>query len=101
MEAWLEGGRDSIKGDVLRWTEPVFEERRSRARKPVYLGEREVVAELLSETTDSKGLLTLLVRYCAIVSTSKNANAAHPPLLDTATEIRRQPKTLLKNGLQR
>lgn len=101
MEAWIECGENFIKCDVLRWAEPVFEERRSRARKPVFLGEREVIAELLSEGPDSKGLLTLLVRRCRIASTSKNANAPCPALIEPGTEIRRQPKTLLKHALQR
>lgn len=99
MEAWIECGGQFIRADVVRWTEAVFENK-TRGRKPLFLGEREVIAEVQSEP-DAKGFLNLLVRGCKVVSVSKKANAPSPPVLDNATEIRRQKKTLLRNGVQR
>jgi hypothetical protein len=99
MEAWVECGAAFIKADVVRWREAVFEERR-KGRKSAFLGEREVVAEVLGEP-DCKGFLKLLVRNCRVVSTSKKAGLAAPPLLPKGADIRRRDKTLLKNGLHR
>jgi hypothetical protein len=99
MEAWVECGGAFIKADVVRWREAVFEDRR-KGRKPAFLGEREVVAEILGEI-DPTGFLSLLVRDCRITSTSQKARLPLPPVLPKGAEIRRRKKTLLKNGLHR
>lgn len=99
MEAWVECGAAFIKADVVRWREAVFEERR-KGRKPSFLGEREVVAEVVGDI-DSQGFAKLLVRDCRVISTSKKAGLPLPPVLANGEEIRRRDKTLLKNGLHR
>jgi len=61
MPNWIKCGEDFITGDVVRWTEAVWPERkpRSKKRKPEKLGERRVTAAVL--TVDSQGFVRLSV----------------------------------------
>ena len=103
MEAWIECGKAFIKADVVRWKESVFAEpiRRSKKKgaysKAMRTGEREVIAEVLSEP-DAKGFVALLVRGCRIVSAKEGMNVL---ALKPTTEIKRQQKTLLKGYVER
>jgi hypothetical protein len=61
MPNWIKCGEDFITGDVVRWTEAVWPERkpRSKKKKPEKLGERRVTAAVV--TVDSKGFVRLSV----------------------------------------
>jgi hypothetical protein len=105
MDAWTDCGDGFIRADVIRWTEAVFDGpfarngRKARRGKAVRVGEREVIAEVLSPA-DSKGFIRLLVRACRVVSARGDVPVA-PKALEVGGEIRRQEKPLLRNGIQR
>lgn len=102
MEAWIDCGASFIKADVIRWKEADYGEslaRYGRKGKPVYLGEREVVAEVLA-VADSKQLVSLLVRECRVLSKAPNAHAA-PKILENGKQTKRKLQTLLRHGVQR
>lgn len=94
-----------IAADVIRWREAFhdgpFERngRKSRRGKPVRVGEREVVAEVLT-APDAKGFISLLVRACCIISVRDDVPAAPKPL-EIGKEIKRQRKTLVKGNIER
>jgi hypothetical protein len=73
MSEWIACGGAFIVADVVRWTEPAFARpltrwgRPKRRARDVCIGEREVIAEVLSDP-DQRGLLRLLVRACRVVS---------------------------------
>lgn len=103
MLTWIECGDGFIQSDVIRWKEGVFEtpltHRRRRRRKghAICTGEREVIAEVLSNP-DERGFVTLLTRGCQIISVREGRKVLP---LKIETEIRRQQKTLLKGGVER
>src|SRR5689334_22330194 len=68
MPNWIKCGEDFITGDVLRWTEAIWPERkpRSKKKKPEKLGERRVTAAVL--TTDNKGFVRLAVMKDEIIA---------------------------------
>jgi hypothetical protein len=60
MPTWTECGGELITGDVIRWTEAVWPERKRKSKKkPEKIGERRVTAAVL--TLDSKGFVRLSV----------------------------------------
>lgn len=61
MPNWIKCGEDFISGDVVRWTEAIWPERKgnSKKKKPEKIGERRVTAAVL--TVDSKGFVRLSV----------------------------------------
>src|SRR5690348_6321844 len=61
MPNWIKCGENFITGDVVRWTEAIWPERkpRSKKKKPEKIGERLVTAAVL--TMDSKGFVRLSV----------------------------------------
>lgn len=61
MPKWIECGDHLITGDVVRWTEAIWPERKrkSKKKKPEKLGERRITAAVL--TVDSKGFVRLSV----------------------------------------
>lgn len=103
MSEWITCGDAFIVADVVRWTEPAFApqltrwgQRRRRA-KDICIGEREVIAEVLSDP-DQRGFLRLLVRACRVVS-SKSVRDV--PMLRSEEEIRRRKSTLTKGKVHR
>ena len=61
MPNWIKCGEDFIIGDVVRWTEAIWPERKgkSKKKKPEKIGERRVTAAVL--TIDTKGFIRLSV----------------------------------------
>ena len=60
MTEWVPVGGDFIKADVVRWKEGVFERRGPRGRRAINIGNRLVIAEVLTEP-DAEGWVLLLV----------------------------------------
>lgn len=100
MPEWIECGDRFIGADVIRWTEAVWEPRRSQSGKAVKIGERRVIAEVLRE---ADGWVRLLVRGCEVISDKQSRAFRRPkPLeLKKGQEIKRQRKTLARGKLER
>lgn len=94
MEQWIPA-KDFIIADVIRWTEGVFKNR--RRGKALRIGERVVIAEVLSRGDD--GWVRLLVRGCTV--TKDEMAGAHIPVLKSEAALRRGIKTLLRGKVER
>ena len=66
MPKWIPCGEKFIVGDVVRWREAVWVEKRKRKKKLIKVGERRVTAEVLG--TDRKGFVCLSVCKCEILA---------------------------------
>lgn len=105
MGAWIACGADFIPADVVRWKEVVYDGpfgrngQRARRGKPVRIGEREVIAEVLT-APDAKDFISLLVRACCILSARDDVPVAPKPL-EIGKEVKRQSKTLVKGYIER
>jgi hypothetical protein len=92
---WVSAGKDFIHADVIRWTEAVWKERRSKKAKPVKIGTRQITAEVLK---DEDGWVTLLILQNAL--TEDKSFKPIPPL-KTGIEIKRKRPTLEKGNPER
>lgn len=99
MAEWVGCGDGFIAADVIRWTEGVWEHRRSHRRKARKLGERRVIAEVLREA-DGDGWVRLLVRGCEVTS-DKQLRRPKTLLLQKGVEIKRSHKTLMRGKPER
>ena len=99
METWIKGGLIFVESDVIRWTESVFQNPPSqrRKKKAVYVGKREVIAEVLA-SADARGFMKLRVQTCKAVSTREGFSVIG---LKKNDELNRKQTTLCKGGLQR
>jgi hypothetical protein len=106
MSNWIACGAAFIVADVVRWTEPAFAPRLTRfgrkvraksTRRNVCIGEREIVAEVLSGP-DPRGLITFLVRAVR-VTLEKGVQGVTLPKKEE--EIRRRRSTLVKGKVHR
>lgn len=94
MVEWIPT-KDFIAADVIRWREGVFDRRRKG--KALRIGERDVIAEVLSRGED--GWVRLLVRAC---ETTKDEFAGKSvEALKDDTQIRRGLKTILRGKPER
>jgi hypothetical protein len=68
MPNWIKCGENFIAGDVVRWTEAIWPERKgkSKKKKPEKIGERRVTAAVM--TMDSKGFVRLSVMKDEIIA---------------------------------
>ena len=98
MGEWLPVGDEFIEADVIRWTEPVFRNRRRGRSVPV--GDRLVTAEVLSEP-DKDGWVHLLVRRCEALSPRTGWNASDVAMLPRDTETRRRAGTIARGNAER
>lgn len=97
MAVWIPVGGDFIAADVIRWKEPVFHRRGSRSRaRPVRLGERLIIAEVLRE--EGAEWVYLLVRGCEAVS---KFTTREVPLLSNEREIKRKRNTIARGKAER
>ena len=96
MAKWIPCGETFITGDVLRWTEPIWKPRAKRGRGKV-IGERVVVAQVLSELEDDSVLLT--VKSCETKRGEFWLKSL--PELKPGEEIKRRRAPLVKGGVER
>lgn len=96
MAKWFPCGETFITGDVLRWKEPIWKPRAKRGRSKV-IGERLVVAQVLSELED--GSVTLIVKQCDTQRGEFWLKAI--PELKPGSEIKRRRAPLVKGGVER
>jgi hypothetical protein len=82
--------------DVWGWLEPVWKPKARKKSKPVIIGERKVVAQLVKVDGD-------WLEFTLISSTTKNAETwwKYIPELKAGEPLRRHRKTLLKRKPER
>lgn len=97
MEQWVSASECFIEADVIRWNESVFQNRRRGKGKPLRIGERQVIAEVLR--TDRDGWVFLLVRACTI--TADNFAGRNILPLKFEAQIKRAQKTILRGKPER
>jgi hypothetical protein len=97
MTEWVSATGGFIEADVIRWKEPVFQNRQRKKAKPMLLGERLVTAEVL-RGADAKGFVVLLVLATEVLTETYGRKVPHFPL---KTEIRRARKTIMRGDPNR
>lgn len=99
MTTWLACAEGFIAADIVRWQEGIWERRGPRGRKPMKLGDREVIAEVI-DGPDAEGWVTLLVIECGLVVGADG----FPPRsgsLKAGERLRRKAATLARGGVGR
>lgn len=97
MSNWVAASDDLIGADVIRWTEGVFERGRSKKAKAKKIGERTVIAQVL--TRENGDWLKLQVSQCTVTHSDwagKTVEALKPE-----AHIKRALKTVLKGKAER
>jgi hypothetical protein len=97
MAEWIpvEGG--FIEADVIRWREGVFSRRGPRGARPLNIGSRLVIAEVLRDD-DEEGWVILLIRGCEVIS-EKHGKAVE--VLKKGREVRRARRTIMRGKPER
>jgi hypothetical protein len=93
---WIPAGKDFIEADVIRWTEGVWRQRRSKRAKAVKTGFQQVTTEVLKDEGD---WLHLLVREC--IQTIEKPEYKSDPSPKKNTELRRKRATIEKSNPER
>jgi hypothetical protein len=97
MGQWVIVADDFIEADVIRWKESVFQSRNRKA-KPIRLGQRLVVAEVLRREGE---WVHCLVRHCEFVSVQTGLLERQIPLLRSGAETKRKRSTIAKGNAER
>ena len=98
MESWIECAKTGfLEADVVRWTEGIWERRGPKGKRPVKIGERVVIAEVID--VEDSGWVTLLVRDCIVKWDKTDGKANYSLRVDE--ELRRKQTTLERGGPER
>jgi hypothetical protein len=96
LAEWIECGDAFIEADVIRFWEGIWERRGPKARqRPVKVGDRVVIAEVLRDEGD--GWIVLLVLGCEV----KKAKPSARTLLKEGGEIRRKRSNVCRRKVER
>jgi len=63
MANWTTCGQDIIEGDVIRWTEAVWKPTRRKKAKPVKIGTRKLVGQVVKADAE---WLTVTLKRCEV-----------------------------------
>lgn len=96
LSEWVGAQDGFIQADIIRWTEGIWK-KRGRSKRAVRIGDRQIVAEVLSGP-DKQGWNQLLVRGC---KTDMQQVGAAPADIKNGSTITRKKETLLRGQLQR
>ena len=94
MDQWIPAP-DFIEADVIRWTEAVWDKR--RRSKPLRIGERQIVGEVLSRGED--GWVAVLVRSCVVTKDEFAGRVIE--VFKPLSRLRRGLKTILRGKSER
>ena len=92
MGKWVPVLECFIEADVIRWNEAVFKTR-SRKGKPIKLGQRQVVAEVIREDNE---WVYLLVRDCQLCAVQTGVLPREVSLLQAGIETKRKRVTITR-----
>lgn len=96
---WLPCGAGFIEADVIRWREGIWERRGPKNGRAIKIGDREVIAEVISGP-DEEGWVILLVRSCTLLP-DKDKHLPKTGQLDADAEIRRKDATIMRGKVER
>lgn len=96
---WIPCGEGFIEADVIRWREGIWERRGPKQGRAIKVGDREVIAEVLSGP-DEEGWVMLLVRNCTLLP-GKDKYLPRTGQLAAGEEIRRKDTTILRAKVDR
>jgi len=91
MGQWIAVGDGFIEADVIRWQEGVFDRRGPRGARAISIGDRLVIAEVLSEAEE--GWVYLLVRSCEVI---KEKSSKKVEKLQVGKDIKRKRSTIAR-----
>lgn len=97
MAEWIPVAGGFIEADVIRWREGVFSRRGPRGARPIRIGDRLVIAEVISDA-DEEGWVILLVRGCEVFSEKPGKKIE---MLEKGKEVRRARKTVMRGKPER
>jgi hypothetical protein len=97
MAEWIPVAGGFIEADVIRWREGVFSRRGPKGARPLNIGSRLVMAEVLRDD-DEEGWVVLLIRGCEIVSEKDGKKVE---LVPKGKEVRRARKTIMRGKPER
>lgn len=100
-EKWIPATDDFIAADVVRWTEPVWSDKkrgRGKNAKHVMLAKQQIVGQI--EEIDGDYVAIKVISAEIIVEGEKKT---YRPLLprEIGSVVRKKPATLAKNGIER
>jgi hypothetical protein len=98
MAEWIPAEGGFIQADVIRWREAVFSRPRRRGARPLNIGSRLVIAEVLQDE-DEKGLVVLLIRGCELVAEKFIGKTVE--VLRKGNKVRRARKTIMRGKPER
>lgn len=97
MAEWVSVGDGFVEADVIRWKEGVFERKGPRQGRVMRIGERLVIAEVISEA-DEEGWVYLLIRSCEVVSAKPGKVVEALPV---GREVKRKRRTVARGNAER
>lgn len=98
MSRWLPCGEAFIVGDIIRWREAVWKEKRSARGKSRVIGERLVTAEVLR--CEDSGWIELTLMQCE-TTRSEDWLKALPPDIKPGEHLRRRRGPIGKGRAER
>jgi hypothetical protein len=97
MTDWIPVHGEFIQADVIRWQEAVFYKARRRGSRPIKIGTRQVIAEVLREE-DQDGFVLLLVRGC---EGSSEMVGKPIEMFKKGAQVRRARRTIMRGKPER
>lgn len=101
MTEWIPAAEDFIEADVIRWTEPVWSDKKrgkGKNAKYVILAKQSVVGQIKGREGDYV-LIEVISAEIAPEAEKTTSQRLYP--YEIGTTIRKKPATLTKNGLER
>lgn len=99
MGVWIACAEGFIAADVIRWREGIWERRGPKGGRAMKIGDRDVIAEVLSGP-DADGWVMLLVRDCK-VQVGPDGYAPKSGDLKVGSEMKRKASTVLRGKVER
>jgi hypothetical protein len=105
MNGWIACGKNFIEADVIRFREPVWENRGPRQRKGLKvmgrkIGERTVTAQVIAEDEEA-GYVLLLIEACEVHRDKALLQNIDVMILNKGEERWRARKTIERRGPER
>ena len=97
MSTWVDCSSGFIEADVIRWHESIWDRRGSRTAKPLRIGVRTVVAQVVREDL-AEGWVWLEVRSYEITERYTQKDTGH---LKVGEQIKRQRSTIARSKPER
>ena len=101
MTEWIPAAEDFIEADVIRWTEPVWSDKKrgkGKSAKYIMLAKQSVIGQIKGREGDYV-LIEVISAEIAPEAGKMTSQTLYP--YEIGTTIRKKPVTLTKNALER